>query len=100
MIDLLPSTYLSQEESLAQKQLYLSKKRALSSAIATLTEREANILTARKLNETPSTLDSLSNEYNISKERVRQIENKAFEKVKFYILEKLTPDGQLKALLN
>ncbi|HJK86470.1 MAG TPA: RNA polymerase sigma factor RpoH [Candidatus Megaira endosymbiont of Nemacystus decipiens] len=100
MIDLLPSTYLSQEDSLAQKQLYLSKKRTLSSAIATLTEREANILTARKLKDTPSTLDTLSNEYNISKERVRQIENKAFEKVKFYMLEKLTPDGQTKVLLN
>jgi RNA polymerase sigma-32 factor len=61
-----------------------------------LNEREVKILTARKLNDSPSTLDTLSNEYNISKERVRQIENRAFEKIQSYILEKMTSDGQIK----
>ena len=61
-----------------------------------LTEREVKILTARKLTTSPSTLDTLSGEYNISKERVRQIENKAFEKVQNYVLAKITNDGQMK----
>ena len=50
-----------------------------------LKEREAEIFTKRKLEESPKTLDYLSKIYDISKERVRQIENRAFEKVKDYI---------------
>ncbi len=60
-----------------------------------LNEREVKILTARKLNYSPETLDSLSVEYNISKERVRQIESRAFEKLQNYVLARISRDGQL-----
>jgi RNA polymerase sigma-32 factor len=46
-----------------------------------LNERERHILTERRLKEDPTTLEDLSKEYNISRERVRQIEVRAFEKL-------------------
>ncbi|MGC0371715.1 MAG: hypothetical protein DGJ47_000414 [Rickettsiaceae bacterium] len=95
MIDLLPATTPSQEEDLAQKQISVNKERILRDALATLNEREAAILVARKLNDSPSTLDVLSEEYKVSKERIRQIENKAFEKVQAYMLQRFNNDGQI-----
>ena len=65
-----------------------------------LNEREVKILTARKLNYSPETLDSLSMEYNISKERVRQIETRAFEKLQNYVLARVSRDGQLLETVN
>lgn len=96
MINLIPELKPSQEESLASKQISLNKNLILSKALGTLNDREMKILTARKLNDSPSTLDALSLEYNISKERIRQIENRAFEKVQNYVLERITNDGQIK----
>ena len=98
MIALLPETKPSQEDTLAKNQLLQNKKQMLSDAMCVLNEREVKILTARKLNSAPSTLDTLSGEYNISKERVRQIENRAFEKVQSYVLDKMTNDGQMKCV--
>ncbi len=46
-----------------------------------LNEREKEIIIARRLNEIPSTLEDLSKKYKISRERIRQIETKAFEKL-------------------
>jgi RNA polymerase sigma-32 factor len=57
--------------------------------MSTLGERELEILTARKLMDEPLTLDELSSKYNISKERVRQIENRAFEKIQSFMLAEL-----------
>lgn len=96
MIELIPETKPSQEIILEKSQILNKQKRILAEAMKVLNEREVKILTARKLNDSPSTLDSLSNEYSISKERVRQIENKAFEKVQNYVLEKMSSDGQMK----
>lgn len=59
----------------------------LNLAIADLSEREQDILRERRLREEPATLEDLSQRYNISRERVRQIENKAFEKVQMKLLE-------------
>jgi RNA polymerase sigma-32 factor len=98
MIDLIPEIKLSQEETLSLKQASANKKNILAEALGILNEREIKILTARKLNDSPSTLDTLSTEYNISKERIRQIENKAFEKVQSFVLDRITSDGQLKSL--
>ncbi len=98
MIDLIPELKPSQEDKLASKQISVNKKYILSQAMSTLNEREMKIFTARKLNDSPSTLDTLSIEYNISKERIRQIENKAFEKVQNYVLQRISDDGQIKAL--
>ena len=51
-----------------------------------LNEREKEILFARRLNDDPITLEDLSKKYKISRERVRQIENKAFEKLQKHML--------------
>ena len=50
-----------------------------------MNDREREILNSRRLNDNPTTLEDLSKKYKISRERVRQIENKAFEKLKTYI---------------
>ena len=63
------------------------KKQTLLKALDTLNEREKAIILARKLQEKAATLDELSKTYKISRERVRQIENKAMEKVKTFCLE-------------
>ena len=62
-------------------------KQHLNAAIADLNERERDILTERRLKEEPATLEDLSQRYNISRERVRQIENRAFEKLQVKLLE-------------
>jgi RNA polymerase sigma-32 factor len=76
----------------------VNKTQILSEALGELNEREVQILTARKLNDSPLTLDTLSSQYNISKERVRQIETKAFEKVQNYVLTRISNDGQIKTI--
>jgi RNA polymerase sigma-32 factor len=53
----------------------------LAAALCKLNERERHILTQRRLSEEPVTLEDLSRHYNISRERVRQIEVRAFEKL-------------------
>ncbi len=95
MLDLLPAKQSSQEEMVAKRQISYNKNYVLSAALATLNEREIKILTARKLQDEPLTLDLLSNKYKISKERIRQIENKAFEKIQSYVLKHCSQDGQL-----
>lgn len=96
MIELIQETKPSQEVILEKSQVLNKQRKMLAEAMQVLNEREIKILTARKLNDSPSTLDTLSNEYSISKERVRQIENKAFEKIQNYVLEKMTSDGQMR----
>lgn len=96
MIELIQETKPSQEVILEKSQVLNKQRKMLAEAMQVLNEREIKILTARKLNDSPSTLDALSNEYSISKERVRQIENKAFEKIQNYVLEKMTSDGQMR----
>ena len=63
------------------------KKEYINSAIATLNEREKTIIRLRKFQEKSITLDELGKKLKISKERVRQIETKALEKLKKTILE-------------
>jgi len=89
LIEFIPETRASQEVSLLQKEDITTKKKILSQAMKILNDRELQILIARKLKEDPSTLDELSNKYQISKERVRQIENKAFEKIQNFALEQM-----------
>ncbi|ABV73737.1 hypothetical protein A1E_04050 [Rickettsia canadensis str. McKiel] len=87
LIELLPETRPTPEAMAINKQNYTTKKHLLASAMKILNDRELRILTERKLKDTPKTLDILSSEYNISKERIRQIENTAFEKIKKFILK-------------
>jgi len=71
----------SQEDTLAEAEEFSGRKALLGEALATLNERERHILTERRLKEEPATLEALSHDYNISRERVRQIEVRAFEKL-------------------
>ena len=72
---------LDQELIVSQKQEYDDKKELLENAMKILNDREKKIITARRLSETPETLEELSKKYKISRERIRQIETKAFEKL-------------------
>ena len=85
-IDLVESEQESNEDILAESQEYSMKKKMLNSAMENLNERELRIVKARKLSDNPLTLDDLSKEYNISRERVRQIEAKALEKLQANVL--------------
>ena len=71
----------SQEIALADRQELGKRQKLLSQALGSLNERERHILTQRRLREEPTTLEDLSQEYGISRERVRQIEVRAFEKL-------------------
>jgi RNA polymerase sigma-32 factor len=71
----------SQEEELAERQDMSNRRELLGQALKTLNERERHILIERRLKEEPTTLEELSQQYNISRERVRQIEVRAFEKL-------------------
>ncbi len=72
---------LYQELIISQKQEYDDKKELLNSAMKILNDREKEIIIARRLSEEPKTLEELSKKYKISRERIRQIETKAFEKL-------------------
>jgi RNA polymerase sigma-32 factor len=71
----------SQEIVLAEQQELSKRRKLLSNAMKSLNARERHILTERRLKDEPTTLEDLSKEYGISRERVRQIEVRAFEKL-------------------
>lgn len=71
----------SQEVLLADKQELGKRRQLLKDAMAHLNDRERRILSERRLRDEPTTLEDLSQEYGISRERVRQIEVRAFEKL-------------------
>lgn len=71
----------NQEELLADSEELTIRREMLAEAMKTLNDREQRILTERRLTEDPKTLEDLSNEFGVSRERVRQIEVRAFEKL-------------------
>jgi RNA polymerase sigma-32 factor len=71
----------NQEATLGENQELRERRRLLASALRTLNKRERHILSERRLTEDPATLEDLSHRYGISRERVRQIEVRAFEKL-------------------
>ena len=71
----------SQEIKLGERQELGKRKALLAQAMKSLNDRERHILMERRLKENPSTLEDLSQQYGISRERVRQIEVRAFEKL-------------------
>ena len=79
--DWLTDEALDQELLVSQQQEYNDKKELLNSAMKILNDREKEIIIARRLTEDPSTLEDLSKKFKISRERIRQIETKAFEKL-------------------
>ncbi len=80
-MDWLVDEGVDQETELAEKEEYANRKGLLMEAMKGLNEREQDILNKRRLSEDPSTLEDLSKVYSISRERVRQIEVRAFEKL-------------------
>ena len=72
---------VDQELKLSHKQEFDQRKKLMDDSINILNPREKDILTARRLSENIATLEDLSKKYNISRERIRQIETKAFEKL-------------------
>ena len=72
---------VDQELKLSHKQELNQRKKLMDDSISILNPREKDILTSRRLSENAPTLEDLSKKYNISRERIRQIETKAFEKL-------------------
>ncbi|MBL6857085.1 MAG: RNA polymerase sigma factor RpoH [Pelagibacteraceae bacterium] len=79
--DWLVDENLDQELIISQKQEFDDKKELLYEAMTILNDREKEIIEARRLAENPKTLEELSQKYKISRERIRQIETRAFEKL-------------------
>ena len=84
--DWLVDKEMDQELKFAQQEEMNQRKDLLKDSIKILNDREKEILYARRLTDYPLTLENLSQKYNISRERIRQIENKAFEKLQKHML--------------
>ncbi|MEM6650457.1 MAG: sigma factor-like helix-turn-helix DNA-binding protein, partial [Pseudomonadota bacterium] len=69
------------ETQLVKDDEFDTRMALMQEAMGELNEREQHILTERRLTENPKTLEELSTEYNVSRERIRQIEVRAFEKL-------------------
>ena len=79
--DWLVDDSISQETRLAESEEASNRRKALGEALTVLNERERRIFEARRLADEPITLEELADEFGVSRERVRQIEVRAFEKV-------------------
>ena len=79
--DWIVDSTIDQEQNHSQNQELSIRKKLMNDTIKVLNLREKEILTARRLSEDVATLEDLSKKYKISRERVRQIETKAFEKL-------------------
>jgi RNA polymerase sigma-32 factor len=72
---------LDQELKVSQEQEFNNRKKLMEDSMSVLNQREKEVLTARRLTDESLTLEELSKKYKISRERIRQIETKAFEKL-------------------
>jgi RNA polymerase sigma-32 factor len=92
----------SQETVMAAHEELDNRRKALSSALGVLNDRERRIFEARRLADDPVTLEELAEEFGVSRERVRQIEVRAFEKVQKAVKNKVaameTPSAQPEAI--
>ena len=93
-MNLLESYEENQENQLNKLDENNKRKELLLKALKNLNEREKDIFIKRCLDDPPSTLEKLSKIYNISRERIRQIEVRAFEKVKSAVLEKAIEENK------
>ena len=84
--DWLVDKELDHDLKFAQQEEMQNRKELLNESINILKDREKEILYSRRLNDEPKTLEALSKKYKISRERIRQIENKAFEKLQKHML--------------
>jgi RNA polymerase sigma-32 factor len=87
--DWLADDSAGQEEILADSEEMDNRRQALSHALSVLNDRERRIFEARRLADDPVTLEELASEFGVSRERVRQIEVRAFEKVQKAVKSKV-----------
>ena len=92
-IDILEDDTPSPEVLVARTQETESRQKYLKDAMFQLSERERHIFTERRLKEDPITLEKLGEHYGISRERVRQLENRAYNKVQTIIHSQLIADS-------
>ncbi|HPN05953.1 MAG TPA: RNA polymerase sigma factor RpoH, partial [Hyphomonadaceae bacterium] len=86
-----------QAETVANNDEFSARMTLLERAMESLNERERHIITERRLKEEPTTLEDLSVEYNVSRERIRQIEVRAFEKLQKAMREAAREHGLVEA---
>jgi RNA polymerase sigma-32 factor len=86
-----------QAERMAESDEFGARMSLLERAMESLNERERHIITERRLKEEPTTLEDLSTEYNVSRERIRQIEVRAFEKLQKAMREAAREQGLVEA---
>jgi RNA polymerase sigma-32 factor len=91
--DWLVDDSVSQESRLAEAEQSENRHKALGEALTVLNDRERRIFEARRLADEPITLQKLADEFGMSRERVRQIEVHAFEKVQKAVKGRLVPTG-------
>ncbi len=85
-LDWIVDSGIDQELKLSNQQEFTKRKKLMDSSMNVLNQREKEILTARRLSENVATLEDLSKKHKVSRERIRQIETKAFEKLQKAIL--------------
>jgi RNA polymerase sigma-32 factor len=86
-----------QAETFADRDEFSARMELLEEAMESLNERERHIITERRLKDEPTTLEDLSVEYNVSRERIRQIEVRAFEKLQNAMREAARGRGLVEA---
>jgi RNA polymerase sigma-32 factor len=86
-LDWLVDDHLSAEAALVAQEQQSSRTAALGRALIDLGTRERRILEARRLSDEPLTLEALADEFGVSRERIRQIEVRAFEKLRASMTE-------------
>jgi RNA polymerase sigma-32 factor len=86
-MDMLADPSESHEDTLADDQELQLKRKLLGQAMASLNDREREIIVARRMNEEERTLEDLSKQFGISRERVRQIESRALEKMTQFVVD-------------
>jgi len=97
--DWLADDTMDQETRMAEREEMGERHDLLTGALGELTEREREIIQARRLQDDPATLEELSQKYGVSRERVRQIEVRAFEKLQTQMKRALTEKrGQVQVL--
>jgi RNA polymerase sigma-32 factor len=92
---LVDDTAQDQETAFAAKEELSNRQQLLKDCMGSLNEREQHILNERRLKDKPSTLEELSQIYHISRERVRQIEVRAFEKLQIAMHEKAAAENSI-----
>ena len=93
LLDLIADTAAGPEEEVATKNEAAIRHEMLFNAFSVLNEREKDIFIQRRLQEAPTTLEKLAGKYGVSRERIRQIENRAFEKIQQEILRQAAKRG-------